>query len=210
MPTVTANFVLPVEALQPASPPLVLVSYGDEANQVAPIAVQVEEVELTKELDREAFIRHHPQVSYYELDRVTTPQDDLYGEVAVAGHALYKVPILIPLLLQFEPPKQMLKKFGIEGEQDAIAVMSNSWIEKFAPALRPSPGDRISYFNQNFTGSFSQVGGLPDGTVTHLADANMMFEVLTVKHTDYFGSTQIPLHRVLTLKNLQKPEPHGA
>lgn len=208
MPVVEATLTFGVEALQPASPPLDIPFFGDES-QVAQIATQVEEVDLVKGLDRESFIRLYPVLQYYELDRQTTVVDELYGETA---DPVFKAPIPVPIYIRLDPPANLLKRYGIEGEHFGIALFSNGWLEKNAPSLVLATGDRIGYYDQPYVGSFDRPGGLPPGQVVHESvpldpnyPTNFHFEILTVKHTDYFGNTQIPIHRVATLKNLRNP-----
>jgi hypothetical protein len=204
MPVVESTMVFSVEALQPASPPLDVPYFGDESN-IAHVATQVEEVDLVKGLDRESFIRLYPELLYYELDRDTTVVDELYGETR---EPQFKVAIPIPIYIRIDPPANLLKRYGIEGEHFAIGLVSNGWLEKNAPTLGIATGDRLGYYDQPFTGTFDRPGGLPPGQVTHEstpATPNFHLEVLTSKACDYFGNTQVPIHRVLTLKNLRNP-----
>jgi len=204
MPTVESNSGFSVEALQPASPPLV-VSFRGEDDGTALVAVQVEEVDLVKDLDRESFIRQYPPLAFFELDRNQTVVHTLYRETR---NPVYKSPIAIPIFVQLNPPKRLLKRFGIETVHDAIALVSAGWLERHAVTLQISTGDRIGYYDQAYTGSVPMPGGAPDTVVTHEPVdrvPNFSFEVLTAKWTDYFGNTQIPLHKLLTLKNLRAP-----
>jgi hypothetical protein len=193
-----------VEALQPAFPPIV-VSFKGTDNLTALVGQQVTEVNLIKDLDRESFIRLYPPLAYYELDKVATPVDTLYRETQAP---VYKTPVAIPIFITLEPPKRLLKRYGLEAEQEAIGLVSAGWLERHDPTLQMKTGDRIAYYDQPYTGSFPNPSGLPDTTVTHEATArvpNFMFEVLTAKWCDYFTNTQIPLHKILTLKNLRAP-----
>ena len=204
MPVVVSNSGFNVEVLQPASPPLV-VSFVGTDDQTGMVATQVYEVDLVKDLDRESFIRSYPTLAYYELDKSATIVDPLYRETR---NPSYKVSIAIPILVQLEPPKRLLKKFGIEAEQEAIALISQGWLERHAPTLQVKTGDRIGYYDVPYVGSYPQPSGLPDAHVVHEPIARVpdfSFEVLTAKWCDYFANTQIPLHKVLTLKNLRAP-----
>ena len=204
MPVVESISGFGVEALQPASPPLV-VSYRGTDDGTAQVAVQVVEVDLVKDLDRESFIRLYPPLAYFELDKSATVIDTLYRETRAP---VYNSPVSIPIFVKLDPPKRLLKRFGVEAEQEAIGLVSAGWLERHAPALQRKTGDRIGYYDQLYVGDVPMSGGRPDAVVTHERTArqpNYSFEVLTAKWCDYFGNTQIPLHKILTLKNLRAP-----
>lgn len=204
MPVVESISGFGVEVLQPASPPLVVSFRGEDAD-TAQVAVQVYEVDLVKDLDRESFIRQYPPLAFFELDDATTPVDTLYRETRAP---VFKQPIPIPIFIKPDPPKRLLKRFGLEVEQAAIGLVSVGWLERHAPALQMKTGDRIGYYDQQFTGSFPQPGGRPDKVVVHEGTPrtpNYSFEVLEDMFTDYFANTQIPLHLLLILKNLRAP-----
>lgn len=204
MPVVESISGFGVEALQPASPPLV-VSFRGEDDGTALVATQVQEVNLVKDLDRESFIRLYPPLAYFELDKGATVVDTLYRETRAP---VYKTPIPIPIFVKLDPPKRFLKRFGVESEQEAVALVSAGWLERHAVALQMKTGDRIGYYDQPYVGGVPMSGGRPDAVVTHEKEArqpNFSFEVLAAKWCDYFGNTQIPLHKILTLKNLRAP-----
>lgn len=204
MPAVESTSGFGVEALQPASPPLV-VSFRGEDDGTALVAVQVGEADLVKDLDRESFIRLYPPLAYFELDKAATVVDTLYRETRAPS---YRPPIPVPIYITLEPPKRFLKKYGLEAEQEAVGLVSAGWLERHAPNLQVKTGDRIGYYDQPYVGDVPMSGGRPDRVVTHETVArvpNFSFEVLTAKWCDYFGNTQIPLHKILTLKNLRAP-----
>ena len=204
MPTVSSTVIIPVEVLQPTRPPLML-SYRGTDDQTAMIAVQTYEVDLAKDLDRESFIRLYPSLLYYELDKTSTVVDTLYRETR---QPVYKAPVPCPIYVVPEPPKKLLKRFGLEVEQEGLALVSAGWLERHAPDLQMKTGDRIGYYNNEYTGSFNRPGGQSDKIVVHEPEPrvpNFSWEILTTKWGDYWGNTQIPLHKVLTLKNLRAP-----
>jgi hypothetical protein len=204
MGIVLATSALGVELLQPSAPPI-LISYSGTDDQTARVGQAVVEVDLEKDLDRESFIRQYPPLAYFELDKTATQIHPLYRETR---QPVFKDPIPIPAFIQLQPPKRMLKRFGVEAEQEAIGLLSAGWLERHAPSLQVKTGDRIGYYDQPYTGSFTSPGGRPDTVVAHETSArtpNFSFEVLTAKWCDYFTNTQIPLHKILTLKNLRAP-----
>lgn len=204
MPVVESVSGFGVEVLQPASPPLV-VSYRGTDDGTAQVAVQVVEVDLVKDLDRESFIRQYPPLAFFELDDATTPVDTLYRETRAP---VFKTPIPIPIFIKPDPPKRLLKRFGLEVEQAAIGLISYGWLERHAPTLQIKTGDRIGYYDQSFTGSVPMSGGRADKVITHEGTPrtpNYSFEVIEDMAADYFANTQIPLHLLLVLKNLRAP-----
>lgn len=204
MPLVESTSVFGVEALQPASPPVAVPYIGDDTG-VATVGLYTPEVELAKQLDAESFIRLYKPLLLYVLDLANTQVHSLYQETR---NPVYLTPILVPTYVQVEPPKRVLKKFGLETEHEAIALLSLAWLEKYAPTVKVKTGDRFGYYNDSYTTSHLQPGGLPPKDVTQEAVPrvpNFSFEVLTTKHADYWGNTQIPLHLLLTLKNLRAP-----
>ncbi len=131
--------------------------------------------------------------------------DTLYRETSAPA---YKQPVGIPIFIMLEPPKRMLKRFGLEAEHQAIGLVSQGWLDRHAPSLQMKTGDRIAYYASPYVDDVSRPSGLPDTVVTHEATPrtpNFSFEVLTAKWCDYFANTQIPIHKILSLKNLRAP-----
>ena len=193
-----------IEELQPSAPPLVVSFIGTDYG-TAHIAVQQSETDLVKDLDRESFIRNYPPLAYFSLDKKATQIDRLYRETR---NPSYRAPVLIPIFIQLEPPKRLLKKYGLEVEQEAIGLISQGWLDRHAQDLTPKTGDRIGYFDRPYADDVSQPNGLSDNVVIHELQPrtpNFSFEVLTVKFCDLFGNSQRPLHLITTLKNLRAP-----
>lgn len=193
-----------VEAIQPSAPPLI-VSFVGTDDQTGQIAVQQPEIDLVKDLDRESFIRNYPPLAYFELDKKATVIDPLYRETRSPA---YKQPISIPIFIMLEPSKRLLKRFGLEVEQQAIGLVSQGWLDRHAPSLQIKAGDRIGYFDSMYVDNFPSPQGLADASVVHEPQSrtpNFSFEVLTSKWCDYFANTQSPIHKILTLKNLRAP-----
>jgi len=177
MPTLSAPIAIPLELLQPAVPTILDYRQGDAG--LAQIGTLPSDAQLYLDLDREQFIHMYPPLPYRQLDRTNTVVDGLYGE---AGTPVFISPVQMPVLVMLEPPKKLLRRWGVENVQDGIALLSEGWMANHAPSgFRVTPGDRIDYFDGGSTFSL---------------------ELVTVKFVDYFGNTQIPLHRVCTLKNL--------
>ena len=102
------------------------------------------------------------------------PSDSLYSETI---EKTFGASVDVPAYFRTDPSTKILARYGIESWQPAIAVMDNITLSRLQ--IDPKPGDRIEYFG-------------------------MLYEVLTVKYTDYWVNTQYPLSRVLTLKNLNE------
>lgn len=204
MATVEAQLAFGVEVLQPTSPP-VAIPYVGEDSGIATVGLSVDEINLTKQLDSESFMRLYPPLMFWELDLVATPRHALYRETR---DPVYKTPIPIPIYVKIDPPISYLKKYGLEDEQDAIAMFSLGWLDKYLNGYAPKTGDRIGYYDQAYTTAYIQSGGRPDKQVTQEAIArtpNFSWEILTGKFGDFWGNSQIPLHLISTLKNLRAP-----
>lgn len=205
MSTPVESFLnVPIEVLQPAAPPLIVSYYGTD-NQTALVGQQQSEVDIAKDLDRESFIRHYPPLLFYSLNKQATITDKLYRETR---SPVFLSAIPIPIFIQPNPPKRMLKRFGVETEQDAIGLVSAGWLERHVTSLQIKTGDRIGYYDQSYNATVPRPNGLSAATVVHEPSArvpNYSFEILSTKWTDYFTNTQIPLHKLLILKNLRAP-----
>lgn len=143
------------------------------------------DIDLVRGVDAEAFHRHFPPISLYRIDRRSTVIN-LYGEPRAVtsvetppttGQPTFQSPVTIPIRIIIEPPMEELKKFGIEQKIDALAVFSDKILVD--RGISPRIGD-------------------------HLEAYGIRFELLTVSFSDYFGNTQIPLHRFSRMKNLNK------
>ncbi len=122
-------------------------------------------------LNAEQFCILYPPVDVHE--RVQDgAQDDLYQEDV---RPTFKDPIAIPTFFTINPQKKLLKSFGIEEEQEAIAVWSNRLLN--TSGLDPVTGDRVEYLG-------------------------ILFDVITVKFDAYHLSTQVPLNKVATLRQV--------
>jgi hypothetical protein len=129
------------------------------------------DVEVILRMNAEQFRLLYPKVRYYKLDRVQTKVDDLYKESI--GFPTYAVPIEIPALIMPGPQMNLLKKYGIEEEQEAICVM-NARLNDQA-GIYPHTGDLMEW-------------------------AEVRWETLTAVFGDYMTNTQVPLNLILTLK----------
>lgn len=204
MALVEAIAAFGVEVLQPTSPPVAIPYVGDDSG-IATVGLSVEEVNLAKQLDCESFLRLYKLLLFYELDLVQTPIHSLYRETRAP---VFKTPIPIPIFIRVDPPTSFLKKYGIEDEQDAIGMFSLGWLDKYLSGYAPKTGDRIGYYDQEYSTAYVRSGGRPDQVVTQESIArvpNFSWEILTGKFGDFWGNTQIPLHLVCTLKNLRAP-----
>lgn len=108
----------------------------------------------------------------YKVLSTDVPVDELYRETLVKD---WPTEVDMPIYFRVNPSERVLARFGIESVQDAIAVIDNATL--VLHGIDPKVGDRISYFG-------------------------ITYEVLTIKHTDYWINSQYPISRVLTLKNI--------
>ena len=204
MALVEAITAFGVEVLQPTSPPVAIPYVGDDSG-IATVGLSVEEINLTKQLDAESFIRSYPPLMFWELDLEQTVIHPLYRETRTP---VYKTPIPIPIYIKINPPQSLLKKYNLEDEHDAIALFSIGWLDKYFNGYAPKTGDRIGYFDQEYTTAYLRTGGKPDQPVTKEGTPrtpNFSWEILTGKFDDYWGNSQIPLHVISTLKNIRAP-----
>jgi hypothetical protein len=166
---VTSSMLL--EILQPSMPTLINPYVETE---ISTMWISSAEIALVQQMDREGFIRNFPPVMVTQIDRINSEIDPLYLE---ASRLVYLDPVSVCMRVEVAPGKWFLKKYGIETVQDAVGILSNSWMTNYANGITLTPGDLI-----NFLGSD--------------------FEVLTSKLIDFFVNTQVSLHTLLTLKNL--------
>lgn len=138
---------------------------------VSPIGSSQRDVEAILSMNAESFRFLYPTIRFKQFDGSDTVKDPLYGEVV--GAVIYREPIQIPALVIPDPPMKLLKKYGLEVEQEAIAIMNCRLNEK--AKVFPVERDRMEYYG-------------------------IWWEILTVKYQDYFTNTQIPLNQLLTLK----------
>jgi len=139
--------------------------------QDVPLAGGRQDLEFVITTNAEQFTYLYPALRFLPLDR-TRDSDPLYREKV---KPVFLDPVTIPTYVELQPQLKLLKRFGIEEEQEAIAVWSCRHLNQYK--LDPKTGDRLQYFN-------------------------ILFELLTVKLTDYFLSTQVPLNKVATLKQV--------
>jgi hypothetical protein len=175
MSTIISSQIVLTEFLQPEKPQLYN-PYTD--SDLSTLAYSVAETSLTRDMDVEAFVLSFPWLPYERIDRVNTVVHPIYRE---AKNPQYLPAVMIPTWVKVDPPLQLLRKYGIETEQDAIALMSLEWLDRHVPNFVPTAGDLLTFFE-------------------------IKFEVLTSKRWDYIANTQIPLHRVFTLKNLPQSD----
>jgi hypothetical protein len=139
---------------------------------VTPIGSSQRDVEVMLRMNAESFRLLYPALLYKQLDRVETKVDPLYKEAI--GDPVHKAPKSVPVLVIPDPPMKLLKKYGLETEQEAIAIMNCRLND--AAGIYPVTGDLIQYYDK-------------------------WFEILTVKFEGYANNTQVPLNIILTLKN---------
>ena len=108
MALVEAITAFGVEVLQPTSPPVAIPYVGDDSG-IATVGLSVEEINLTKQLDAESFIRSYPPLMFWELDLEQTVIHPLYRETRTP---VYKTPIPIPIYIKINPPQSLLKKYN--------------------------------------------------------------------------------------------------
>lgn len=207
MPAVEVISSIVYEALQPERPPLDIPYRGDDAG-IGQVGLYGPEITLAMQLDCESFIRLYPPVDFRELDFNTSVIDTLYRETRSPS---YKSSVMIPAYFKVSPPKNLLKRFGVEDEHDAVAMLSLGWLQKYQPDLRVKTGDRIGYYDQSYTESSIRPHNLPNKDVVREPVAhvpNMQFEILNVYYGDYWGNSQRPLHLMCSLKNLRAPGKH--
>lgn len=138
---------------------------------ILPIGTSQRDTEVILRMNAEQFHVLYPKVRYYKLDRVQTKVDNLYNESI--GFPKYDDPKLIPTLIMPGPQMNLLKKYGIEEEQEALAVM-NARLNAESKIF-PHTGDLLEW-------------------------AEVQWEILTAIFNDYMTNTQVPLNLILTLK----------
>ena len=110
----------------------------------------------------------------YYVLNTDQPTDSLYNETLAKQFA---GPFSVPAYFRADPSTKILARYGIESWQPAIAVFDNVTLSRMQ--VDPKPGDRVKYFD-------------------------ILYEVLTVKFTDYWINSQYPMSRVITMKNLEE------
>lgn len=207
MPSVESAARIVYEVLQPEKPTVDIPYRGDDTG-IGQVGLYSPEIDLAMQLDSESFIRLYPSVDFRELDMDQSVVDTLYRETRQPS---YKSSVMIPVYFKIEPPKNLLKRFGVEDEHDAVAMMSLGWLQKYQPDLRVKTGDRIGYYDQAYTETSIRPHNLPNKEVVREPVAhvpNMQFEILNVYYGDYWGNSQRPLHLLCSLKNLRAPGKH--
>ncbi len=139
---------------------------------VTPIGSSQRDVEAMLRMNAESFKLLYPDLLYRQLDRVETKVDSLYKEAI--GNPVHKDPKSVPILVIPDPPQKLLKKYGLEEEVEAIAIMNCRLNDK--AGIYPVTGDLIQYHD-------------------------IWFEILTVKFEGYANNTQVPLNIICTIKN---------
>ncbi len=141
--------------------------------ETIPLGQGERDVEWQLTLNAEQFKRLYPEIKYYPLNRTETYVDPVYTESKTK--VFIDRPVLVPVLVVIGPQDKLLKKYGIEEEQEAVAVFCNR--VNTERGIDPTTGDRMEYYA-------------------------ILYEVLTVKHTDYISNTQVPLNKVVTLRQI--------
>ena len=138
-----------------------------------------------QQFDLEYFYRTFPQLQWIRIGQKGSHMHSIYHE-STDDQKSFESPVLLPIHVRVNPPMQILQKYGIDEPQDALGVFSLPVIGDVSkrlnlPSLQVSIGDRVQFFDSDFT-----------------------FEINTVKMRDFVGATQTPLHNVVTLKNLPR------
>lgn len=142
---------------------------------IIPLGGSRRDLEFVIKTNYEQFVKIYPTVKVTKINRTESRPDSLYKELIYKTFDEYSYDLNIYFV--FEPPLKLLKKFGIEEEHDALAVMSNRQLNNFKISL--TTGDLIQYLGVDY-------------------------EILTVKLVDYFGNTQVPLNTLATVRQLAK------
>lgn len=136
-----------------------------------PLAGGRRDLEWIIKVNAEQFWLLYPQLRFFQLDRAQG-HDPLYGE---QPKARFVDPVKVPTYIQIHPQEKLLKRFGIESEQEAFAVWSCRILNDLG--LDPVTGDRVEYYG-------------------------ITYEVLTTKLTDAMLNTQVPINKLATLKQI--------
>lgn len=139
---------------------------------VTPIGSSQRDVEVMLRMNAESFRLLYPPLLYRAFDREETKMDPLYKETI--GNPIHKDPKSVPILVIPEPERKLLKKYGLEEEVEAIAIM-NCRLNDLA-GIVPVTHDLIQYHER-------------------------WFEILTVKFEGYVNNTQVPMNIICTMKN---------
>jgi hypothetical protein len=139
-----------------------------------PLGQSTRDLEYILTTNAEQFKRLYPELEFYPMNRTETYLDTTYGESKVKSFPFEK-PILVPVYVIIGPQEKLLRKYGIEVSQEAVAIFNNRIDLELK--IDPITGDRLKYYN-------------------------ITFEILHVKHTDYYSNTQVPLNKIVTLRNL--------
>lgn len=139
---------------------------------LVPLGTADRDLETVIELNAEQFTLLYPRLKYYSMSRNSTAVDTLYNEAIAKNFTDY---VELPIFLVMSPQLKLLKKYGIEEEQEAIAVLNVRLSN--ANDIDPMTGDLIEFLG-------------------------IRFEILNVKLTDYFANTQVPLNKVATLRQI--------
>ena len=142
-----------------------------QKEHLTPLAGSRRDLEFIIRTNAESHWLIYPALRFFALDRARG-HDPLYGEQPKPS---YNTAVLVPTYVQIQPQEKLLKRFGIQEEQEAIAVWSCRVLTDLG--LDPVTGDRLEYYG------------------TH-------YEVLTTKLTDVFTNTQCTINKVATLKQV--------
>jgi hypothetical protein len=158
-------------------------TFYDTTEQVSPTSLPLadgrRDLEAVLKINEEQFHKLYPILRYYPLYRQEFWLDPLYNE-SKTKEFHYEKPILVPILVVVNPPLTLLRRYGIEEEQEVIAITCNRVNRK--AGIDPTTGDRLQYYS-------------------------ITYEVLTSKYTDYFLNTQVPLNKVAVLRQISESKP---
>lgn len=151
----------------------------------SPIGANNQDLELQIALFAEMLELQCPSVKYHRLNRELTKVDELYNEASKPifdglpdeNGKIVGVAVEIPIQFHFDVQKKLLQRYGIESEHKALAVMSCRLMEQHG--IQPMTGDLIELLG-------------------------VRYEILTVKFTDYFLQTQVPIALVATIEQVQQ------
>lgn len=94
---------------------------GKDASQLLLKLLEASDYAMQAELQREAFMRHHPEIILLRLDRNLTTPDELYND---SHDRTYLPEIRTHAHIEHSPSKQRLLKYGIDEERDVMVTFS--------------------------------------------------------------------------------------
>jgi len=94
---------------------------GKDANELLLKLLETSDYKIQANFQREAFIRHHPQIALILLNRGNTNVDSLYNE---ASDPDWDHPIMVHAHIDHSPSKYRLQKYGMDEERTLLVTFS--------------------------------------------------------------------------------------